>query len=246
MDLLDNTGNDQNERDEILNKWKDKTPEELLKAKVESDLYIKTLERQKDEFRNDFLKMSEESKAQAKLQDLIDRLERRENTNDNTPTTREEHVEKPTFDRTELESLISTKIQETEMNKKKSDNFRMVQSKLKEEFGDNFQPVLQERMNQLGLTTEEINNLAMRSPTAFYNMIGMGQQRQGGEDFQSPPRNTQRSDSFSPKSPKRSWSFYQNMKKTDPKTYWDPKTQVQMHKDSSTLGDAFEDGDFRL
>ena len=55
MNLLDaplDQGNS-NERDEITAKWKDKPQDELLKAKVESDLYIKTLERQKDELRNE-------------------------------------------------------------------------------------------------------------------------------------------------------------------------------------------------
>lgn len=240
MDLLDNTNDDHSAREELLNKWKDKSPEDLLKAKIESDLYIKTLERQKDEFRTDYLKIAEENKAQAKLQELLDRIEAR-STNTEPPATREEHVEKP-FDATQLDSLISSKFNEIETSRKNQSNFQQVQSRLKEEFGDNFQPVLQERMNQLGLTTEEINNLAMRSPTAFYNMIGMGQQKQEG--FQAPPRNNQRSDSFAPKVKQRTWSYYQNLKKTDPTAYWNPKTQVQMHKDSSEMGSSFEDGDF--
>jgi hypothetical protein len=42
----------------------------------------------------------------------------------------------------------------------------------------------------------------------------------------------------------RTWSFYQNLKASDPRKYWLPKTQAQMHKDSAKLGDKFEDGNF--
>ena len=65
------------------------------------------------------------------------------------------------------------------------------------------------------------------------------------DTFQAPPRATQRSDSFAPKSTKRTWSYYQDLKKSDPKAYNNPKTIVQMHKDYAELGSTFEDGDFK-
>lgn len=43
---------------------------------------------------------------------------------------------------------------------------------------------------------------------------------------------------------KRTWRYYQALKETDPRKYWAPKTQTQMHRDSEALGKEFEDGDF--
>jgi hypothetical protein len=42
----------------------------------------------------------------------------------------------------------------------------------------------------------------------------------------------------------RTWDWYQKLKVSDPKKYYSPETNVQMHKDALSLGEAFEDGDF--
>ncbi len=59
--LLDEVDHTQNDRDELLNKWKDKSKEELLAAKVESDLFIKTQNARFDNIREDYLKLREEA-----------------------------------------------------------------------------------------------------------------------------------------------------------------------------------------
>jgi hypothetical protein len=40
------------------------------------------------------------------------------------------------------------------------------------------------------------------------------------------------------------WSHYQKIKKENPDTYWRSDVQKQMHKDATTLGDRFIDGDY--
>jgi hypothetical protein len=41
----------------------------------------------------------------------------------------------------------------------------------------------------------------------------------------------------------RTWSYYENIRQTDPTKYWSPKMQGQMHKDATALGEAFDDGE---
>src|SRR5882762_396010 len=79
-----------NERDEIAAKWKDKPLEELLKAKIDSDLYIKTIERQKDEMRDDLLKTREELLTKAKFEDYIDQMKNTNNLQVAPPLANEE------------------------------------------------------------------------------------------------------------------------------------------------------------
>jgi hypothetical protein len=43
---------------------------------------------------------------------------------------------------------------------------------------------------------------------------------------------------------KRTWHWYQQLKKDNPRLYHEPKTQVQMHKDASDLGASFKDGNW--
>ena len=236
MNLLDTPADQPDEREEILNKWKDKPLEEVLKAKIESDLYIKTLERQKDELRNDYLKQREELLAKQKFEELIDRYESkaRQELQEQTPPT---EVVKP-YDPKEIEQLVLNKIQETESTKKATDNFNKVQTKLQERFGNNYSSVLKEQQNTLGLSDNEINDLAKKSPEAFFRIMGLNDQAPR-ESYQSPPRSNQRNDQFTPRVAKRDWNYYQELKKNNPKLYLDPKISVQMHNDAMELGESF-------
>lgn len=235
-DQTENTLDETSLREELINKWKDKTPEEILKAKVESDIYIKAIEKQKDQMREDYLKLREEATAQAKLQELIDRLENRKDDS-NSDTNGNNVEEKPTFDPAQLDQLISSKIQETEQKRKQDANWTEVQNKLKEQFGNSYPTVLKDQMEKLGLNAEDVNTLARKSPVAFFNTLGLNNQTQ--EKFTSPLISGQRSDRFSPNVQKRDYMFYENLRKADPAKYWEPKTQVQMVKDAEELGASF-------
>jgi len=224
-------------RDEITSKWKDKPVEELLKAKVESDLYIKTLERQKDELREDYLKQREELLAKAKFEEYIDRMER--SNNDSSSDTPVKEVESPKYDPKEIESLVLNKIAESKIVEKEAENFRTVQTKLRERYGNNYPDILKDQQSTLGLSDSDVNALAKKSPEAFFRIMGLNEPR-SSDPYQTPPRSSQRNDSFAPKGqPKRNWNYYQELKKADPKLYLDPKIAVQMHNDAVEQGDAF-------
>jgi hypothetical protein len=222
-----------------------RTPEELARGKAESDAYIKTLERGRDELREDYLKMREESVARAKLEDLIGQLESKQQQPTqpaNTPNAGENI--QPQYDSKQIESLVSSKIQEHELTKKQEQNFNVVRSKLQERYGSNYQSVLKQQIDGLGLTEDFVNNLARQHPSVLFKTLDLDTPVQR-ENFQTPPRSDNRTGTFVPQSTKdRTWSYYQELKKTNPKAYYDPKTQVQMHHDAIDLKEKFEDGDF--
>lgn len=219
-----------------------KTIEELARGKMESDTYIKTIEKRSDDLRGEYLKMRDEATAKAKLQDLIDQLETKRLTSNDTPQVNEVQRE-PEYDPEQIATLVSDKIKEHELTKKQTDNFNQVMDKLKDSYGVNYQNILRDQMNTLGLTAEDIDALARKSPAAFFRTLGLDKPAQT-ENFNAPPRSNQRRDTFAPRTEKRTWTYYQNLKATDPKKYFDPKTTVQMHQDYAALGDSFEDGDF--
>lgn len=220
-----------------------KTDKDLARGKYESDLYIKTLEKRMDEMRNDYMRMREDNAARAKLEELVDQLNPK---NQQTPSINAQtpvKEEKSGVDIKDIESLFDSRIKDYEVKKKQDDNFNVVKSKLREEYGENYQNILKDKMVELDLSEEFVNNLAKNQPKVLLKTLGVGEKKQQ-ENFQSPMRNAQRNDGFSPTSAKRTWSYYQNLKKTNPTLYWDPKTANQMHNDAQTLGPAFEDGDF--
>lgn len=225
-----------NDREELVNKWKDKSADELLAAKIESDLYIKTLERQKDELREDFIRSQQENQTRANLQDLIDRLNVQQLPE---PQKKPEEVTQ-TFDPKAVEQLVTQKIAEGRLQEEHQNNYDKVQTKLKERFGNDAVSVLREQASTLHLSEAEVNDLARKSPEAFFRVMGLTDQSPQ-VSFQTPPRNDRRNDNYAPVSQKRTYSFYQDMRKKNPDLYWNPKTQVQLHKDGEAMGVSFFD-----
>lgn len=238
-DLFSTDSVDQTEsqREEILNKWKDKPVEELLKAKVEADLFINNLTKRQDDLNRDYLEMKKQLDATASLQELRDQILNAKTTSNSDYTqanegnesqyTQTQHKTEPVDIKKEFETLYA----QTREAERKLENTTKVMSTLKDRFGSNFQQVLRDT----GLSDNRIREIAAESPDAIYRLVGLNQQQ---ETFQSPVRNTQ--NSFVPKKQqKRDWDYYQEMKKTNPILYLDPKIAVQMHNDAIEQGDAF-------
>ena len=219
-----------------------KTPQELARGKYESDLYIKTLTHQLDELRNDHLKLREDYTSRAKLEDLIGQLEGKAQQNLNSEQPKLKEIDKPGIDPKEIESLVSSKIQEYELTKRQQENFNSVRVKLQEQFGDNYQNVLKQQIAELGLSEEDVNALAKKSPNAFFRTLGIDTQSK--TNFTNNLNSSQKPESFKAKgAQKRTRSYYLEMKKNDPKSYFSPKTNVDMHNDAVALGEAFFDVD---
>lgn len=218
-----------------------KTPEDLARGKAEADSYIKILERKSDELRTDYLKLQDEYSSRAKLQDLVEELKKQQLTSSNTTQANEDRTQ-PELDLNKIEGLVSSKIQQYETSKRQAENFELVRNKIKERFGSNYQDTLKQHMESLDLSEEDLNDMARNRPKFLLRTLGLDQPVVK-EPFQSPVRSSQK---FVPSgAEKRTWSYYQKLKKENPKLYNDPKTNVQMQKDYIELGDAFEDGDFR-
>lgn len=235
--LLDDGNQSSDVREEFRNKWKDKSKEEILEAKVESDIYIKTQNARFDEIRKDYLELKEQSTAKAQLQELIERQEKLLKGNPDTDTNTQGDVNQPSLKAEDIDTLLEQKLSAREKSTKQAENFNFVKAKLREQFGDNSNDILKQRMETLGLDQAFVDELAKTHPSVFLKTFGMDEVRQNG--FNPPPRSSQRTDKFAPTTPKRDWNYYQELKKTNPRLYLDPKIAVQMDKDYLALGEAF-------
>lgn len=233
--INDDQINNTNAREEILNKWKDKPKEELLEAKAESDLYIKTLTARLDDITKDHLKLLEDSKAKAQLEELIARQEQLLTNKEPPQNTQREEIQ-PTIKTEDIEKLLEMKLAQHDQGKKWDDNFNTIKSKLKEQLGENYAETFKQRRDSLGLTQEFADELARKHPSVFLKTF-LDEAR--SDSYTPPPRSGTRQTSFSPQTPKRDWNYYQALKKENPRLYLDPKISVQMHDDAIALGDAF-------
>lgn len=250
MNLLENTNQgDQTQIDQNKNYYEElvgegkkfKTVEDLARGKAEADLYIEHFKRTQDELRADYNRLRDEYNAGQSLKEFIDQMKTSQvSQNDNTPNVPED--KSAALDLNKIEELVQAKIQATKQQEKEEANFASVQAKLLEVYGPNYAQTLKQQVSQLGLTSDFVNDLARKHPQVLFKTLGLDGQR--SENFQAPPASASRSDPFAPAVNKRTWSYYEKMRKAEPSKYFDPKTQDQLFKDAATLGDAFNDGGF--
>jgi len=218
--------------------------QKLARGKVESDSYIKTLESQLDTMRQDALTWRDEANARASLQELVEKLSnaREGNHSDVNLNANDNQQTPPSLDPKTIEELVAKKMTEAETNRQQEANHRTVFNKVKEVLGENFASTLRRQATELNLTDDEVNSLARSNPKLFFRTFGI-ESNEGNNNFQAPPRGM-RTDHFAPANHKRTWAYYQELRKSNPKLYYDKKTTVQMHQDAQDLGEAFKDGDW--
>lgn len=259
MNLLENTDqNDQIQIDSNVNAYEvltgpggkfdrskyasdDEMHRAMAKGKYEGDMYIDHFKKTQDELRADYSRLREEYNAGQSLKELIDQLKSAKVSEDDKNLVDDD--KSAALDLSKIEELVQSKIQATKQQEKEEANFGTVQAKLLEVWGPNYANTLKQQVSQLGLTADFVNDLARKYPQVLFRTLGLDGQRQS-ETFQAPPSSTQRNDPFAPNVNKRTWSFYEKMRKNEPAKYFDPKTQDQMFKDALSLGDSFNDGGF--
>ncbi len=228
------------ERDSLLNKWKDKSKEEILEAKINSDLFIKTKNAQFDDLKKDYLELRERQQASADLKDLLDQM-KKDRLNPDTSTHQETNNQTGSLKTEDIDTLVQQRVSEklTEHQKflQQQDNFKIAQSKLKEAFGEDYSNAYKQRLDNLGISKEYADDLAKNHLSVFIKTFDL--EARQSPSSQALPRSQQRQTSFAPNTPKRDWNYYQELKKANPKIYLDPKIAIQMHNDALEQGDAF-------
>lgn len=214
--------------------------QKMAKGKYLGDIHAKTLESRMDELREDYVKASAEAKAAKRMEELLDRLDNTNTDLTSRNNTQSNEDNKTAFNPEQLKSLVSTEVQQLKAQERSEQNFNLVMDKVREQYGDKFSSVLSEQAKELDMSEDEVNSLARRNPKAFIKTFGLGEQREM-ETFQTPPQSSTRQSSFSPKIQRRTYGYYQNLRKENPNLYYDPKIAVQMDKDSQALGEDFFD-----
>lgn len=220
-------------------KFYDEDPEvakkKLARAKAEADYTIKLREAEQAELRKDYLSLREEYEAVPRLQSLIDQLTNQQQSltsNELHPDVNEDKS-KPAFDPDDIEAILERR----DAKKREQENLNLVQNKLVERFGPNYNSHLKTYREELGMSAEEVDTMARTNPKAFERLFLSNPK--AGESYEAPPRGSIRSDNFAPKTEKRTWKFYENMRTANPTVYWEPKTINQMHEDRKALGPDF-------
>lgn len=213
-------------------KWKD--PNEVAKGYLSAQDHIKAIEAENAELR----KASEKADF---MEEVLTKFGKQTTPTSGEPvqttSTGTETTERPSEVSVEqIKSLVTAAITEEETKRTTAQNLELVDSRLTELFGTEAASRVEAKRSQLGMSKERLAEIAQESPTAFFALIGEAP----AKDTNALPTSSVNTstDSFNRDQGKRTWSYYQAMRK-DPKTaklYRSAKVQNQMLEDSSQPG----------
>lgn len=215
-----------------------KSPEELARGKYEADQFINQLQSELAGLRQDLnTKLTLEQyidKMAAPAQTAQTPNEPNGNTGENIQGLKPEDVER----------LIDQRVSARETERIQNENLRTVRDTLSSTLGSDFPNKLKSIGEQIGMSPEDMNDMAKLRPKALLALVQANQgtqtqTQQAPQGLFTPPAGQQ--SGFKPVNPERTMSYYENLRKTDLKTYWLPSTQNQLHADALRLGERFFD-----
>lgn len=214
--------------------WKD--PETIAKGKLEADVHIAELTAK-------LTALEAKQSDQDKFQTLLDKLEGKAaspvNANlqaqDNDNGTGEMHTTSQPSEQ-DIQSLVEKTLKQREDSAVAERNMSEVLTELQNKFGERAMAHLDAKAKELGVSVEELEGLAKKSPRAFFNTIG----EQGTTSFNALANSTIRTEGVTQSGSKeRNKAYYTEMRKTNPKRFYDSKTQDMMSQDRVRQGDSF-------
>lgn len=220
-----------------------KSPEDLARAKLESDRFIEQLKGEMAGLRQDL-------STRLTLEQMMDKIAATpkapnpEPVNNQSPSNGEGGVKLTTEE--DIARIVEQRLSEAEKLRNQEANLNQVRQLLSEKYGPDFATHLKQAATNLGVGEDFLNNLAKEQPKAFLRLVeaeAPKQQSPAASGLFTPPKgqNTPvNGTGFSP-SGDRKQSYYDSIKQKDPATYWSASVQNQLHKDAIRLGEAFFD-----
>lgn len=212
--------------------WKD--PEVLAKGKLEADAYIKQLEDQTKQFREDLAK---QDYAKQLLEQLQTKATESAPVKAGEPkdTNSGAHTDGETKPKDDLKSLVSEALSNLEREKIVQTNVDLVNQELEKTYGTEAAAKVQQKAQELGMSLAELQDIASKSPQAFFTLIG-----EAKKELPNLVKGSIRTDAANlTNTSERNWNYYQELRRKNKSLYFDPKTQQQMFEDRRRLGKNF-------
>lgn len=222
--------------DELVGEGKKfKTPEELAKGKVHSDLYISQLQKRLDD-------AERELKTRVTLEQFMDKM----NTSQSREQTQIPVITPDTGtvspDAQNIEALLEQALAKRDAAKAQETNQARVTRVLQEQFGPDASRAVNHTAENLGMSVKDLQTLALSNPVAFFRLMGVdeGTARQ---TFTPQVPQTQVNQQYTPQraADTHGRRYYDELKRKDPVRYASDQTTVDMYRDMMKLGkDGFE------
>lgn len=208
-------------------KFKDE--EALARGKYESDKFVEKLQ-------GELSGLRQELNSRLTMEELLSKLGKQ---NASTPIPTSVEPERlpvqgqgtPNITPEQIAALVKNTMQEENTKTSQSQNLDYASQELKKFYGDGWQDKLLATGTTLGLSKDYIDNLAKTAPKALMAIVNAQRPTSVSNDQFGAPRSTV---AFAPSSQStmdQGWQNYEKLKKDNPKLYWSPRVQTQLHKD---------------
>ena len=217
-------------------KWGD--PEVIAKGKLEADAYVKTLEEQLAQMREDLGKQDYASQLLTQLQQKAPSPTVgntvASNNNNESGTYADDDTNQPVDDEI-LKSLVEKTLTEREAKATVDQNLSVVVTQLEELYGTEANATVQKKAQELGMTLERIEELAKESPSAFFALLG-----ENRVPAKSLAHTSIRTEGVNYENTgQRDWAYYSQLRRENKNAYYTPKVQQQLLEDKQRLGSKF-------
>lgn len=205
-----------------------KSLEDALRSVPHAQDHISRLERELAEMRED---LGKRLSAEEALNKILEQRQSRE----------EEGTPPPDFSPDTLKNLVKDTYKEVTDDERRARNVEQADKAVRDKWGDKAADMLALKAQELGVGIKFLQDTASHSPKAFYNLVGLeGGPKQQDHSFESRQGsvNTAGMEQNSGSVP-YSYKWYQQMRKQDPKQYYTPKVQMEMHRKAAELGESF-------
>ena len=213
--------------------WSD--PEVLAKGKLEADGYIKNLEDQIAQMREDMKKQDYQAQILEQLQNKAAETTTAQTATPNNNGSTETQNTTASLSENDLESLVEKTLVKREQDSVIKQNLAQVDQELVNSFGTEAEATVRKKAEELGMSLSRLRDIAAESPTAFFSLIGQPQ-----KTFSPMVQGSVRTEGVNMQaSNTRDWNYYQKLRRENPNQYYSPKVQQQLIQDRMNMGDKF-------
>lgn len=141
----------------------------------------------------------------------------------------------------DLDTRIAKALETRDTVQRFQKNANIVQDVLVEQLGgvkEAAEAVIK-RAAELGLQPTEMKELAAKSPKAFLATMGITEVKPTSSSTPAPSSDVNPAMVHTGGPKPNTYAYFENIRKSDPKLYWNVKTQSAMHKAAQDLGEAF-------
>lgn len=217
-----------------------KTVQDLARAKVYSDLHIKKIEEENKALREKAAaaKGAEElMKALRANQTRTNEADRDNDFGNSNVSGGDNQQRTSTLTEEEITAKVLAAIEAKTTGAKQEENLTSVKKELVKQFGAEYPKVIRQKAEELGMSDEDVQTLARKTPKAFFSLLGITPS-QNLSVSPNPSSRASESTQFSG-SGEKTFSYYEKIRKTDPKRYMSSQIQNEIMNQAFKLGANF-------